>query len=917
VTGPLVGRESERARIDRLLLNACKGRSGVLVLSGEPGIGKSALLEYAVRRAEGMRVLRVTGVEAAGEVPFGSLRKLLAPLQDLFAKLPPAQRRALEGALGFSPTASAPAAVHAAAFALLTGLAAREPLLCVIDDAHWIDSASADALAIVARRLDADPIAALFAVREGEGFDGRGLTTIRLEGLPPDEARRLLARRARRRVARTVADRLVRETGGNPLALLELPELLSARQLAGAEHLPAPLPLAASLQPLFRRRAECLPPRSRTALLIAAASDSEETALLEAAGARRDDFEPAVRAALVEVADGRVSFRHPLVRSAVYQAATPTERRRAHEALARVLGDPAEADRRAWHRAAAAVGPSEELADELERAASAAASRGGLAAEATMLQLAARITAADDRRGRRLVGAARAAWAAGKRAETEALLEEALPLIDDPLVRADAQELRATLLKRQGQAEAAHELLVGEAARVEPVDALRAARMLAQATHVFFRRERVAPALALAERACALVGPEIAAADLELSSTLVWAQLHLGHAEEGRRLALRAAALAEQRRDVAIVPQIAWALSWVEEYDRARAIIERVVAEERRAGALGDLAYHLFYVADLEYRLGRLGRAYAAAQEASALAEQTGRELHLMVALTALATVEAVLGRAEDARAHATDALALAGSMYNLYFVTQANAALGLLELGVGRAYEAARHLDLVARAFADTDVVEPSLLEWMPNLVEARIRAGRLEEAAEALAAFGARAEATDRTWALAATARYRGVLAEDEESADEEFRRALALHERNPRVLERGRTQLCFGERLRRAGRRREARVQLRAALSTFDRIGAIPWAERARAELAATGETARRRHPAAAERLTPRELQVALAVGTGHTNREIAALLFLSPKTIEYHLASVYRKLAVRSRAQLVRVLVEQGLAGQRVA
>jgi DNA-binding CsgD family transcriptional regulator len=884
----------------------------VIVVSGEPGIGKSALLEYAVRRAHAMRVLRVAGVEAAGDVAFASLRELLAPVADRFAELPGAQRRALEGGLGLAAGGATPAAVQAAAFALLTRLAAREPLLCVIDDAHWLDAASADALVILARRLDADPIAVLFAVREGERFDGRGLTTIELRGLPPATARTLLARGAGRHVASTVADRLVRETGGNPLALLELPDLLTARQLAGVEQIPEPLPLSASLERVFRKRLDGLPPGSRAALLLAAANDSEEMSLLEAAGAPPDAFEPAVRARLVEVSDGRVSFRHPLVRSAVYRGATLSERRKAHAALARALDDPAEAHRRAWHRAAAATGPSEELADELERAAAAAGRRGGLAAEASMLQLAVRFTAADDRRARRLVNAAHAAWAAGRRAETEALLEEALPLIDQPLLRASAQELRATVLKRQGQAEAAHKLLVREAARVQPVSALRAARMLAQATHVFFRRERVAPALALAERACALVGPQVAAADLELCSTLVWAQLHLGRSREGRRLALRAAHLAEQQRDVVNASQIAWALSWVEEYDGSRAIIERVVTTERRAGALGDLAYHLFYLADLEYRLGRLARAYAAAQEASALAEHTGRELHLMIALTALATVEAVLGRADDARAHATDALALAGSMYNLYFVTQANAALGLLELSLGRAQEAAHHLDIVARAFADTDVVEPSLLEWMPNLVEARIRAGRVVDAWDALDALGTRAEATERIWALASTARYRGVLAEDEESADEEFRRALALHERSPRLLERGRTELCYGERLRRGGRRREARVQLRAAVSTFERVGAIPWAERARAELAATGETARRRDPAAAERLTPQELQVALAIGTGQTNREVAAGLFLSPKTIEYHLANVYRKLGVRSRAQLVRLLVEQGVA-----
>jgi DNA-binding CsgD family transcriptional regulator len=604
------------------------------------------------------------------------------------------------------------------------------------------------------------------------------------------------------------------------------------------------------------------------------------------------------------------------VRAAVYQSAPLADRRAAHRALAQVLDEEADEDRRAWQLAAAALGPDEDVAAQLERAAASARRRGGVAAEAATLALAARLEPKDDARAARLVRAADAAWRAGRTEETTSLLDEALPLIRDPLLHADAQELRATTLKRRGEAEEAHQLLLDEAARLESTHALRAARMLTQASHLFFRRDQIAPALELAERAWRLVGDEVASSDLELSGTLAWARVYLGYTEEGRALALRCAEISEEAGETLSGPQIGWCLSWLEEYEAARRLIERAAQAHREAGAFGDLAYVLFHLADLELRTGRLPAAYAAAQEGTRLARQAGTDQLLMADQTVLATVEAVMGRADDARTHATQALALAGATFNHTFVGRANAALGLLELSLGRAVEAVNALEMVERMMSASDAVEPSVLEWLPDLIEAYIRTDRLDDARLRLELWERRASQTKRLWALAAAARYRGLLGAEDE-VDRHFSEALALHERTPSAFERARTELCYGERLRRQGRRVDARRQLASALATFERLGAMPWAERTQAELRATGETARRRDPTAADRLSPQELQVALAVAEGGTNREVATALFLSPKTIEYHLANVYRKLDVRSRAQLVRRLISEGLVSGETA
>jgi DNA-binding CsgD family transcriptional regulator len=913
--GRLIGRETDCELLERLLADARRGRSSALVLYGEPGIGKTALLEHAVAEAREMRLLRATGLEAASNLPFAGLGALVRPALEMLPRVPETQRAALSSALGLAPAEGIRALTTAAGtLSLLAALAEEEPVLCVIDDAHWIDRESGDAIVVVADRLEAEGILMLFAAREGEGFEPAQLPAHHVTGLRPRAAHELLQRHAPPELTADVASRLIEETRGNPLALLELPNLVSDAQLAGREPLEEPLPVGTALEQAFVRRARALPTDAQRALLVAAAGDSDDLGLLIRAmaqlGLAADALEAADSAGLLSIRGWRFRFRHPLVRAAVYQSAPLADRRAAHRALAEVLEDDADEDRRAWQLAVAALGPDEEVAAQLERAAASARRRGGVAAEAATLELAARLEPKDDARAARLVRAADAAWRAGRTEETASLLDEALPLIRDPLLHADAQELRATTLKRRGEAEEGHQILLDEVARLESSHPLRAARMLTQASHLFFRRDQVAPALELAQRAWRLAGDEVASSDLELSGTLAWARVYLGYTEEGRALALRCAEISERTGETLNGPQIAWCLSWLEEYDAARGLIERAAQTHRDAGAFGDLAYVLFHLADLEFRTGRLPAAYAAAQEATRLARQAGTDQLLMADQTILATVEAVMGRADDARTHATHALALAGATFNHTFVGRANAALGLLELSLGRAVEAVNALEIVERMMSASDVVEPSVLEWLPDLIEAYVRVDQPDDARARLELWDQRATQTTRLWALAAAARYRGLLGQDDE-VDTHFGEALALHERTPSAFERARTELCYGERLRRQGRRVDARGQLRSALATFERVGAMPWAERTQAELGATGFTARPRDPTAADRLSPQELQVALAVAEGGTNREVATALFLSPKTIEYHLANVYRKLDVHSRAQLVRRLVTEDL------
>lgn len=910
----LVGREPECERIDHLLDEARQGRSGALVLRGEPGIGKSALCAYALGCADGMTVLKVRGIESEAELPFAALADLVRPLLGHIGDIPPPQASALKAALALGPPVAGDRfTTCAATLSLLAAAAEDRPLLAVVDDVHWIDRSSAQAVLFTARRLGAEGIAVLVASRDGEAtpFDSADLPELLLRGLDQDSAALLLASSGDVEIARPVVEQLTAATDGNPLALLELPALLTAAQLIGAEPLAEPLPTSDELERAFLRRVHQLSDATQAALLIASAGGSNEfdsiCAAIECAALDPAALDAAERAGLIAVDGNTFEFRHPLLRTAVYHGAPASARRAAHEAVAQGLGS----DRRAWHLAAAAPTPDANVAAELETAALAARARGGHAEAAAAFEQAARLTSESEGQARLLREAADEARRAGQAVRTLALLDEALAATANPDLRARIQHLRGVVEMWRGAPIAAYEHLIAEATRIAATDPLKAAWMLTDAGWACFMAGEIAAGRTAAERAFALTERSGGLAEILATALLGISLLLSGEREQAEPLLRRYEPMLEDteflERGYSVVWPAAQALVWLEEHGKARDVFTRVIGRARTESTPSLLPYMLTGLAELDFRTGAWPHAYANASEAARLAEETEQPAALAFALAVLARIEAALGREDECRAHVARAVDLAAFGVGAVVVF-AGAAAGLLELGIGRGEEAIGHLDSVARRVREHGLGEPTVIQWGPDLIEAYVRAGMREEASDALASFEREAEASRSTWALAAAARCVGLLACDDEF-EGEFARAIDLHDQLASPFEKARTELCLGERLRRARRRSEARPHLRSALERFERLGAAPWAKRARSELSASGETLRRPEAGVAHDLTPQELQVAMAVAAGATNREAGAALFLSPKTVEAHLGRVYRKLNVRSRTELAALLARE--------
>ncbi len=892
----LVGRQQECERIDGLLAGAGLGRSGVLVLSGDAGIGKSALLDYAIQRADGFDVLHAAGIESEADLPFAGLHALLRPLADLIDRIPEPQARALRVALALETGEPNLLSAHAGTLSVLAEAAERAPVLVAVDDAHWLDRASLGALAFALRRLAAEPIAALVATRPPErpGSPLERLPTLELAGVEQVAALALLRGRWGGELAPEVSRRLAEAAGGNPLALVEVPVLLTDRERRGLDPLEDPLPVAESIARGVRRALRDLPEQTRRELLLLAARGSDTRLELAA-------LAPAEEAGLIRLHAAAATFRHPLMRSAVYLAATSDERRGAHRVLADAFAD--DPDRHAWHMAATAEGPDEELAFALEEAARRGAARGGHAAESRALERAARLSPDDDRRAGRLSAASRAAYWAGEPERALSLVEEALPLVNDPLIRADAVHQRFAIAGWQGLLQSSHKELEAEAERVASLDAERAAKLLGVVVASCLDNLDARGALQVARRRvelCESAGEEWRHRTLK---DLIWALVMLGETREA--VARLPEVLADPDRASGAAP----CLVWLERYEEARSTIEPSLASYRSAGNLLGTAYELTNLALLEIRLARLGAATLAASEGAQLAEEMGNLYLLGCNLPMLARIAAIYGNEAACRADAERSFELAARIDAASIRADASLALGLLELGLGRPREAAAALEPLAGLVEERGLREPSVVPYGPDLIEAHIRAGDTAAARTMLSDFEAKAEALGRQWALAGAARCAGLLAEPGE-IDVHFERSLRRHERSENSFERARTELCYGERLRRASRRIDAREQLRSAIARFDLLGAAPWSGRARSELLASGESIPRRDPTAPERLTPQELQIASQVAAGKTNREVGAALFLSPKTVEHHLTAVYRKLELHSRGELTRLFASEG-------
>ena len=908
----LLGREHERREIERALASARAGRSASLALVGEPGIGKTALLDDAAAQASGMQVLRARGIESEAQIPFASLLELIRPALILLEELPAPQAAALEAALALRPGAAQERfAVGAATLSLLAAYAEHGPVAVLVDDAQWLDVSSAQALLFAFRRLVADPIAVLIAVREGESslLDGADLPTLRVSGLSDEQAAILLGE-----LPAGTAQGLHGATAGNPLALLEL--AASAEDFVLAPE-GAPVLVSSRISRAFLQRAGGLDEAARNALVLAATSDSGDLALLERAAAEAgvdlSALAVAERAGLVTLGDGAVAFRHPLARSAVYADATAEQRRAAHRALAAALPD-RDVDRRAWHLAAAAVGADDAAASALEQAGVRGRDRSSYATAAAAFERAGRLTADAERRGRLYWQAAEAAWLGGLADRAVTVLDEARAATSDPALLVEIDQLAGHIATRRGPVMRGHAIL---SAAAEHADPERAAAMLAEAAVACFYGGNSAEMLAAAERARAMLPDEASVrARFLVAMAVGMARTVGGDAAAGAEAIHAGIALAEGsaelRDDVRMLPWLALGPMFLREAGAGRSLLEDALTVARSRAAVGTLPFVLNLLARDQATTDRWALAEAMYREAIDLARESDRQTDVAFGLAGLAWLQARRGQEQECRACAAEALEVCRRLGVRLNEVWATAALGDLELALGDAARAAERFEEQHALLAELGITDVDLSP-AAELVDAYVRLGRTDEAEQLAAEFTAMANAKGQPWSRARALRCRGLLAPDGDIV-RLFDEALLHHEQTPDAFETARTRLAYGERLRRARRRVLARPQLRAAAETFDRLDARPWAERARAELAASGETLRRREPSTVDELTPQELQIALLLASGKTTRETAAALFLSPKTIEYHLRHVYLKLGIHSREELAQVFAEQARADQ---
>jgi DNA-binding CsgD family transcriptional regulator len=898
----LVGRGLECALIDRLLHGASRGESGSLVLRGEVGVGKTALLGYAADRAADMTVLSAAGVEVESELAFAGLHSLVRPIVDKLPELPAPQRAALAAALGLGPAEGSDRfLVSAAVLSLLAAGAEDGPILCLVDDVQWLDAPSADSLVFTARRLGAEGIVILFAAREGEvrRFDGPGLDELTIGELDEESAGVLLDRAAGE-APPSVRDRLLAEAAGNPLALLELPAGLSSLQLAGRGELPDAIPLSSRLQAAFRQRIEALPKSTQAALLIAAAEDGGELAvILRAAGKLelpQDALDPAEEAGLIQTDDLRLTFRHPVVRSAAYGSTTLSQRRRVHGALAGAFPRGERAEAALWHRAMATLTADEEVAAELEASARRAERRGGHASAATAFDRAAQLSDNASSRGRRFAAAAEAAWEAGQVDRARDLVDRALTLVDRPQ-RARLLYLRGIIEGRSGRLEEA--LTTFSEGVDETEDVSLALEMLREASDSAMFAGAVDQMIALGERAGEFTPDTDIDRFIVASLTGLAAELS-GDYARGAGLFTEAVELAERLDDPQCLILAALTAGREGIWGDGLAHANRAVRVARERALVTTLPNALRAQASQLLGRSQFDLAYSAAEEGRRLALDLGQPGAASWNLADLATIDALRGAEPQALAHVEELEALLATSGPSLASGQIGRTLGLLHLGLGRPSEA---LDQLLMPLAATRLESsPTLVLGLPDAVEAASRSQRLDEVGGLLERFRAWVERFPNPARLAILARCRALA--DEPDAEQHYARAIELSGALA-PFDRARTELLYGEWLRRERRRIDARPHLRTALELFERLAVPPWAERARSELRASGETARKRDPSTRDQLTPRELQIAGLAAEGMTNPQIGAQLFLSARTIDYHLRKVFTKLEIASRRDLARL------------
>ncbi|MFG3092886.1 AAA family ATPase [Streptomyces antibioticus] len=901
----LRGRRSECEVLDRLVSRVEAGRSATLVLRGEAGIGKSALLDYLAERVAGRGVARAAGAESEMELPFAGLHQLCAPFLGSLESLPAPQAQALATAFGVSSGAPPDRfLVGLAALSLLTERAAEGPLFCLVDDAQWLDRVSAQTLVFVARRMLAEPIALVFGVRSGQGpGEFTGLPELMINGLPDDDARALLDSTLRGPVDERVRERILAEARGNPLGLLELPLGPAPTDLDDESGPPDPGPVTRRIERMYAKQIQSLPSATRRLLLAAAAEPTGDVKLLRRAleqlGVSAEAAAPAVAEKMIDL-KAMARFRHPLLRSVVYRSAGLAERREVHRALAAVTDSATDPDRRAWHLARATMSPDEAIAGELENSAERAQARGGAAASAAFLARAAVLTPDPRRKTERAVAAARAKLRAGAPAAARELLAIAQrgPLDEFGLARVELFQAHIAFASSRGRD--AGPLLLGAARRLVPFDAALARETFLDAISAAMFAGRLSVGVDARTVAHVVHETRPTAARPPRNADLLLDALALRFAEGyGAAAAASEKAVSSLRRETDPEEVLRW--SWLASALAAEmwddegwtALAERHVKTARAVGALGELPLALNSLVVVQTCTGELDTAALLVAEIPIVQEAAGGSL---VAYGAL-TLSAWRGTEGEAAALIQSSMDDAVTRGEGIGVAIAQRARAVLYNGLGK-YE--RAFDAAVRASAhEHDLVAAS---WgLIELIEAGVRSGHHAEAAGALLRLTRTTEAAGTDWALGVQARSQALLIEGD-VADHLYREAIERLERTRMRMEAARAHLLYGEWLRRENRRRAARDHLQAAHGLFTRFGAGAFLGRTSRELAATGETVARRTRATPRRLTAQETQIARLAGDGLTNSEIGAELFLSPHTVEWHLRKVFTKLDISSRRQL---------------
>jgi DNA-binding CsgD family transcriptional regulator len=904
----MVGRHAEREAIGRLLVSVRDGFSGVLVLTGDAGVGKSRLLEYAAESAQDLTVVRLVGVEAETRLGYGALHRLLRPYLGRLSTLPERQRDALNAAFGL--TDAPPSDRHLvglAALTLLSDAATAAPMLCLVDDVQWLDRESAETLAFVGRRLYADCLGLLFAGHDGTGVHDvfGALPVFRLEGLTDVEARALLADGVTGHLDQAVAERLVVGTGGNPLALLELAVNLGSEQLAGITPLPEPLPVSRQLEAHFRQAAELLPADTQTLLLLMATTPTDDQATLwRAAGA----LGLSIRSATPAIAAGILNrgivaeFRHPLIRSAVHSAASAEERRNVQAALAATSAP----ERRAWHLAEATDGPDDSVAAQLEAASELAQTRGGYSEQALFLTRSAEMTKHPGKRAERYLDAAAAHLASGNLPAVQTLLELATPDLTGPTGRAHAIRLRASVEMVHARPREVPAMLLEAVADLGTTDPMASWDLLGEATRAAIMGGRTitgtTPREVAKATADAWCEPALPAWSPDPLMAALARLIAYGYAAGAPALAaalarLRTADELQDQNTFSAMVSLAGDELW--DIEAKREILGKLVTADRDRGALYGLSIALVSLAGVEIWDGRFAAAESCYNEADDYMTATGYsasgDFHK-------ALLYAWTGREAELRAAVATMNAMAENLGLVLYRRSIGQALSIFEIGRGRYREA---LDALLAVFDHDPLVLGDIN--LAGMVEAGLRADDRKAAAMAMERMEERAPLAGTPWAWGLLARCRALMTDDDR-AEQLYQESISQLEKVPVAVELAWSRLLFGEWLRRRRRRADARVQLRAAYESFESWGAASFAERARVELLATGETARKRTVDTQSDLTSQERHVAMLAASGLTNAEIATQLFVTTSTIEFHLSRVFRKLGITSRKQIGRKLSE---------